>query len=207
MIQADVEQASEIDKEAFPTTRPPIPFRYEIGNNRLARYFVAVDRKPQEPGENAGRLSRIMRDVRGLVGSSSNGDQSETEVETVCGYVAIWLMVDQAHISSIAVRESYRRRGVGELLIIATLELARSLGHNVVTLECRVSNDGAIALYEKYGFKKMGVRPRYYSDNMEDAFIMSTESILTPEYEEFFERRKNDYRQNRGEPEVQLKLE
>jgi ribosomal-protein-alanine N-acetyltransferase len=200
MIEADVEEASEIDKEAFPTTRPPIPFRYEIGNNRLARYFVAVDRKPQEPAENASRLHRIIQDVRQLVTTPP-----EESGEMVCGYVAIWLMVDQAHISSIAVRASHRRRGVGELLMIATIELAQSLNHNTVTLECRVSNNGAITLYEKYGFKRMGVRPRYYSDNQEDAYIMSTESILTPEYREFFEQRKRQYEERHGDLEIALK--
>jgi ribosomal-protein-alanine N-acetyltransferase len=199
MIEADVDGAGEIDREAFPTTRPPIPFRYEITSNRLARYLVAVDRRPQQPGENAGRLTRIIRDVRDLVTTPS-----VEESEIVCGYVAIWLMVDQAHISSIAVRESHRRRGIGELLIIGTIELAHALNENIVTLECRVSNYPAIALYEKYGFSRKGVRPRYYSDNMEDAFIMSTESILTSEYRQFFEERKRAYAERHGEPEIEL---
>jgi ribosomal-protein-alanine N-acetyltransferase len=86
-------------------------------------------------------------------------------------------MVDEAHIVAIAVRESYRGQGLGELLLSRAMDLAMENQQDVVTLEVRRSNLVAQALYEKYRFLKVGVRRRYYSDNHEDAIIMSTPPI------------------------------
>ena len=67
------------------------------------------------------------------------------------------------------------------------MELAAQRGSRVVTLEARVSNDIAQALYRKYGFKEVGIRKRYYSDNAEDAVVMTTNPIASPEYQELFQ--------------------
>src|SRR4029079_13248837 len=100
------------------------------------------------------------------------------------GYVGVWLMVDEAHIVAIAVRETYRRRGLGELLLAEAIELALDNQQENVTLEVRRSNVSAQALYEKYRFLKVGLRKRYYSDNHEDAVIMSTPPIQDASYRE-----------------------
>jgi ribosomal-protein-alanine N-acetyltransferase len=76
----------------------------------------------------------------------------------------------------------YRRRGLGELLFLALLEEAIRRQVTWVTLEVRVSNASAQALYNKYGFTIQGRRPRYYSDNNEDAFVMWSDSLKKPEY-------------------------
>ncbi len=74
----------------------------------------------------------------------------------------------------------------------------------LVTLECRASNEAAQGLYEKYGFRRVGVRRRYYSDNREDAVIMTTESILTPSYGALFRRLKEEHRARCGEYELSI---
>jgi ribosomal-protein-alanine N-acetyltransferase len=92
--------------------------------------------------------------------------------------------VDEAHVVAIAVRERYRRRGLGEMLLAESIELALANSQEIVTLEVRRSNTAAQLLYEKYRFLKVGVRTRYYSDNHEDAIIMSTPPIGHENYRE-----------------------
>jgi ribosomal-protein-alanine N-acetyltransferase len=100
--------------------------------------------------------------------------------ETVA-YGGMWLMVDEAHVTTFAVLPDWRRRGVGARLLLALMELALALGARVATLEVRISNRPARALYSRFGFRPVGVRPRYYSDNGEDALIMTTEPLATPD--------------------------
>ena len=93
------------------------------------------------------------------------------------GYGGMWLMVDEAHITTFAVHPAWRRQRIGERLLLAFLDLARDRHAREATLEVRLSNLAARRLYEKYGFRPVGLRPRYYSDNNEDALIMTTESF------------------------------
>jgi len=97
--------------------------------------------------------------------------------ETVA-YGGLWLLVDEAHITTFAVLPEWRRRGIGGWLMVALMDLALRLNARVMTLEVRLSNRPARDLYAHFGFKPVGVRPRYYSDNGEDALIMTTE-VLT----------------------------
>jgi ribosomal-protein-alanine N-acetyltransferase len=100
--------------------------------------------------------------------------------EVIVGYGGMWLMVDEAHITTFAVHPGYRRRRIGECLLLALMDLAIARQARESTLEVRLSNLGARRLYEKYGFRPVGIRPRYYSDNQEDALIMTTEPLATP---------------------------
>lgn len=95
----------------------------------------------------------------------------------VIGYAGVWLMVDEAHITTFAVHPRWRRRGVGEHLLLALLDVAIARGASEATLEVRLSNLPARRLYEKYGFRPVGLRPRYYTDDNEDALIMTTEPL------------------------------
>jgi ribosomal-protein-alanine N-acetyltransferase len=95
----------------------------------------------------------------------------------IVGYGGMWLMVDEAHITTFAVHPGWRRQHVGERLLLAFLDLARDRHAREATLEVRLSNLAARRLYEKYGFRPVGLRPRYYSDNNEDALIMTTDPI------------------------------
>ena len=119
--------------------------------------------------------------------------------EFVAGYVGVWFMADEAHVTSIAVREELRGRGLGELLMLGTMEMAMARGAHRVTLEARVSNFPAHALYEKYGFIKDGIRRRYYADNHEDAVIMTVDRIRSPEYQQLFQERVDSFSRLRGE--------
>ena len=98
----------------------------------------------------------------------------------VVAYGGIWLMVDEAHVTTFAVHPRYRRRRIGEQLLLALLDMALAREAREATLEVRLSNLPARRLYEKYGFRPVGIRPRYYSDNGEDALIMTTEPLDLP---------------------------
>ena len=101
-------------------------------------------------------------------------------------------MVDEAHISTIASNGDWRRRGVGELLLASLIDQATELGAHMVTLEVRVSNETAQALYRKYGMTVAGKRKHYYSDNGEDAFIMSTPTLTSAEYQRLMQELKTN---------------
>lgn len=92
--------------------------------------------------------------------------------EKIVGYVGFWKIIDEAHITNVAIHEDYRRLGYGRALITAMLNKVKELKIIAVTLEVRVSNLDAISLYESFGFVSSGVRRGYYSDNNEDALIM-----------------------------------
>ncbi len=101
--------------------------------------------------------------------------------DRVVGYAGLWLMVDEAHVTTFAVAPESRRQGIGERMLLELLRISASVGAAVATLEVRVSNMPARRLYEKYGFRPVGVRPRYYTDNNEDALIMTTGDLRSKE--------------------------
>jgi len=94
--------------------------------------------------------------------------------DEIVAFGGMWLMVDEAHVTTFAVAPAWRRRHLGERLILALLDVAVRRGANEATLEVRLSNLPARRLYEKFGFRPVGIRPRYYSDDNEDALIMTT---------------------------------
>jgi len=90
----------------------------------------------------------------------------------IVGYGGMWLIVDEAHVTNVAIHPAYRGRKLGELLMKQLMELAKAFKAKSMTLEVRASNYVAQSLYRKLGFTAAGVRPGYYSDNHEDALIM-----------------------------------
>jgi ribosomal-protein-alanine N-acetyltransferase len=104
--------------------------------------------------------------------------------DRVVGYGGMWLMVDEAHITTFAIHPAWRRRRIGERLLLAFLDIAIDRSAHEATLEVRLSNLAARRLYEKYGFRPVGLRPRYYSDDNEDALIMTTEPLAEPRMRE-----------------------
>ncbi len=99
------------------------------------------------------------------------------------GFAGLWLMVDEAHVVTVAVVPEERRRGLGRVLVHGLIGVAIDHGMSLATLEVRVSNEAARALYREYGFYEVGTRKRYYSDNHEDAVIMTTEGLTSPAYQ------------------------
>jgi ribosomal-protein-alanine N-acetyltransferase len=170
MGKGDIPQVTAIDHEAFPTLWPPPNYRREL-DNRLARYLVACD----------DTLKALESEVAPVKGSWLKR-LFEHEVlpstrEYILGFAGFWIVAGEVHITNIAVRESLRRRGIGELLLISLINLALKLEAQLITLEVRASNTVAQALYSKYGFARVGVRRAYYTDNREDGVLMTLEDI------------------------------
>lgn len=113
--------------------------------------------------------------------------------ETVA-YGGIWLMVDEAHVTTFAVLPSWRRQGIGGLLMVEIMRVAHDVGASVATLEVRLSNAAARALYARFGFRPVGLRPRYYSDNGEDALIMTTDRLDSSEMQDRMRLLADHYR-------------
>ena len=182
MLKEDIKQVAEIDREAFPTMLPAPNFEREL-RNQMNHYIVVCNEDEfiestevnQITQTNPGLIPRIKRFFNPH--SSSGNELSAYTGQYINGFVGYWVMGDEAHITTIAVRESLRRKGIGELLMIAVFNRVMELQVNTVTLEVRVSNNDAQNLYEKYGFVKVGVRKGYYTDNREDALTMSKDDI------------------------------
>ncbi len=185
----DVTQVTDIEREAFPTLWPSTSYPREMRNHQ-AEYSVIQHRDervllPQPQGRGLMGLLRRRRHEPAL------------EAQLLVGYAGLWYMAGEGHIVSIAVREGFRRMGIGELLLIGSVEMALRREMEVLTLEVRVSNAPAIALYEKWGLRQVGLRRGYYSDNREDALVMSTDSLrsdafLTP-FHEHIEQHEERY--------------
>jgi ribosomal-protein-alanine N-acetyltransferase len=160
MRPADVPAVAAIEDASFSAGWPRTEFERELARNPVARYVV---------------LERARQEANGAP-------------RALVGFGGIWLLLDEAHVVTVAVAPAYRRRGYGRLLVHGLVGLARSLGMHVGTLECRVSNTAARQLYREYGFYEVGSRRRYYADNGEDAVIMTTEELSSPAYLERYER-------------------
>lgn len=202
MQESDIPQVIEIDREAFPTQWPRptySTFKQEL-RNRLAYYIVAA--KPQEkelPIQNVVKQTLRQRLHKLWQSLSFNRSCRETiqegisSADYIVGIAGFWIMVDEAHITTIAVRKAYRRQGIGEFLLISIIDMAIQMNAKIVTLEVRVSNIPAQALYEKYGFQRVGLRRAYYTDNGEDALLMSTESITSEAFQTNFQQLKRNH--------------
>lgn len=107
----------------------------------------------------------------------------------IIGISGFWLIADEIHISTIASHPQWRGRGLGELLLLNMMFQSYSHPANMVTLEVRRSNHVAQALYRKYQFEEVGLRPRYYHDTGEDALLM-TMATLNARYFQFLEKQQ-----------------
>jgi len=100
--------------------------------------------------------------------------------EAIVGFAGIWMMVDEAHITNFAVHPDWRRQAIGRQLLLSLAELSIAIGARRMTLEVRPSNEVAQALYRGFGFDIAGRRPRYYTDDGEDALVMTTPALAEP---------------------------
>jgi len=97
--------------------------------------------------------------------------------DTIVGFAGVWMMVDEAHITTFGVHPDWRRQAIGRQLLLSVADLAISIGARRMTLEVRESNLGAQALYGAFGFEVAGRRTGYYSDDGEDALVMTTPEL------------------------------
>jgi len=100
--------------------------------------------------------------------------------DRVVGFAGIWLMVDDAHVTTFGVHPDWRRQAIGRQLLLNVAELAIAIGARRMTLEVRASNEAAQALYHAFGFEIAGRRPHYYTDDGEDALVMTTPVLAEP---------------------------
>lgn len=200
MTRDDLADVTEIDREAFSTQWPPADYAYEF-KNRMAHYLVACDStialKHDNNERKPGKIKSWFLQLFGR--DSATNSQKPLPKHYIVGFAGFWVMAGEAHVTSIAVREQYRRKGIGELLMIAVIDLAMTLNSTVVTLEVRVSNLNAQNLYTKYGFNKVGERKKYYldrspsGDSREDAIIMTTDDIMSGTYQELLHQLKKNH--------------
>jgi ribosomal-protein-alanine N-acetyltransferase len=204
---------SAIEKLSFPQPWPQNAYRREITENRMAHYIVV--RRLDEPSPEAppsavpssappspdllGRLTRLLRPSE-----APRSAQLEQELRSIVGYAGIWVMTDEAHITTIASHPEVRGMGVGEFLLVALIHRGIEIGARWMTLEVRASNSVAQNLYRKYTFKEMGVRRRYYSDNGEDALVMWTDALDSESFLTTFEQNERKLAERLGSAEVRL---
>ena len=217
----DIDEVIEIEREAFSPQWSSSPFKRDL-NNKRACYLVACpedaalpdtplppgaggEAGPEDdagPGLETPGASWLARLAGRLGFGGGPADDAapppDAPADAIAGYVSVWYQSDEAHITEIAVREALRGRGIGELLLIGSLRAAIEYGSHVMTLEARVSNFIAQRLYQKYSFKSVGLRKGYYSDNREDAVIMTTTPILTEEYRWLFAELQQTYESRWG---------
>jgi ribosomal-protein-alanine N-acetyltransferase len=187
MNAGDIAQVMDIERQSFPSMWPQTAYRREL-QNKVARYFVITERRDEPPAADAASPG-IWGALRRIVGS-----EYERAGDPVLGFIGVWLLVGEAHIVTVAVREEYRRLGIGERLLIAVIETALQYDQEVLTLEVRKSNEAAQLLYQKYGFERVGLRKRYYTDNHEDAVLMTTPDINSGGFMTRFDALKQQHR-------------
>lgn len=166
MTLDDLDQVMEIEQLAFSSPWSARAYRFEINENAQSTMLVV---RPAITG--LGPLVRLARRFK------------LATLPRVLGYGGFWLLVDEAHVCTLAVHPERRGQGLGQLLLLSLLERAARSGAHQATLEVRVSNLAALALYGKFGFRVASRQRRYYVDNQEDAFIMATPSLQTPTYQ------------------------
>jgi ribosomal-protein-alanine N-acetyltransferase len=170
----DVDEVMEIEHCSFSSPWSVRAYRYELAGNSCSHFLVV---RQSLPGEGVAKdspksLNRFLR-------SSPRAVKSP-----VLGYGGSWLLVNDAHISTLAVAPGWRRLGLGELLVIGLLERAVRVNAEVATLEVRVSNLAAQGLYRKYHFQTAGTQRGYYRDNQEDALVMISPPLRSQAFQE-----------------------
>ena len=106
------------------------------------------------------------------------------------GYLGAWLIFEEAHVTTIAVKPDHKKQGIADRLMIELIDVCYNNMVKFITLEVRVSNIPALGLYSKWGFKDVGVRKGYYQDNNEDALIMFTENIFHEKFKKIYNENK-----------------
>jgi ribosomal-protein-alanine N-acetyltransferase len=205
MREHDVTQVSHIERESFPPPWPATNFKRELRYNTLSHYFVACEDVLKEDGMSArvgtsGSTKKSINDrIKAFINRLLTKQIPEVDQgEKILGFAGLWFMADEAHLANIAVRLDHRRKGIGELLLIAVINLAIEQKARFITLEVRASNKEAQALYRKYGLIEVGTRRGYYMDNKEDAVILTADDITSQNYIESLKKLKQTHVEKRG---------
>jgi ribosomal-protein-alanine N-acetyltransferase len=201
MTQDYVAEFTRVERLCFPNPWPASAYRRELQNPSQNHYVVLREQSvlAEEHTETTanGSTEKELPATRGLprrsllpIAVSRRHDGNGTAHSRIIGFAGMWMAFDEAHVTTIGVAPQFRGRGLGELLLLSMFDEAMARGANWLTLEVRVSNAAAQTLYRKYGFSEQGVRKRYYSDNNEDALIMSSRPLTDPEFRDAINDRR-----------------
>lgn len=206
MTQDDVPEVSRVERRCFANPWPTSAYRRELQNPAQNYYIVLRETQDNTlPSSNhnadAPRLQQadgatsIVKSVprRALlpIGLGRRQAINGSQRVSVIGFAGMWLAFDEAHVTTVGVDPLHRGNGLGELLLLCMFDEAIARGANWLTLEVRVTNSAAQALYKKYGFTTHGTRKRYYSDNNEDALIMWSRALSETEFRTDIESRRS----------------
>jgi [ribosomal protein S18]-alanine N-acetyltransferase len=147
MEESDLEQVQLIDRLSFSLPWPMKAYRYELKENPNSLQWVAEAASAEAP-------------LKGIV-----------------GVIVVWMILDEAHIATIAVHPDFRGHGIAQTMLAVALTEAIRRGASQATLEVRSGNVFAQKLYRRFHFEIVGLRPRYYQDNQEDALIMTNSNL------------------------------
>lgn len=211
MVSDDIPEVARIERLCFSMPWPISAYKRELKTPESNRYIVARYIPPEAarglnlPEPTVDNLTTLTHPELGPAkteGQHQDGEAGRSLLSALMpwrrvengrlegghsqfplvGYAGLWLMVDEAHVTTIGVHPDHRGHGSGELLFLGLTDIARQMRAIRMTLEVRVSNTGAQALYRKYGLENAGVRKRYYSDNGEDAYIMWSEPLASSQF-------------------------
>lgn len=163
-----------------PLTAPLLPSAVELDQLALGGLWTQDGYRREMDSPNSDLL----------ILTSGHAAQPQTIIAMGC----LWAILEEAHITVLAVRPQYQRQGAGQAILVALLDAARHRGLEWATLEVRPSNHAAIALYQKYGFIEVGRRRHYYADTGEDALILWRKGLHYPDFAEALAQWKNEAR-------------
>lgn len=180
----DVPEIGQIERRCFTNPWPLSAYRRELQHPEQNHYLVLRAVSPEPPFLPDPPTGERPVPRRGLLplGLGRRSEPAAPRQPPIVGFAGMWQAFDEAHVTTIAVDAPWRGRGLGELLLAALFDEAIRRGANWLTLEVRVSNEPAQALYRKWGFSVQGTRRRYYSDNNEDAHIMWSRALSDPAF-------------------------
>ena len=160
---ADAKELAELEKIIFPSEPwTEEMFLGEFSGLNPVLYLLLVEYAPEAQAGGGTAAPEAQADVP---------EEQRNPAGRVIGYAGIWLIQDEGHITNVGILPEYRRMGLAETLVTTLIDAAEQRGVTSETLEVRVSNEPAIRLYEKLGFRLAGRRRGYYPDNHEDALI------------------------------------
>jgi ribosomal-protein-alanine N-acetyltransferase len=162
MTLDDIQQVMTVERSAFTSPWTARSYAYEVSESTHSHMVVL------EEAQAAAVSVGWRRFLRRLTGER----ETASTRSTLLAYGGLWHIIDEAHVSTIAVADDHRGRGYGEISLAAMLGKAVALGAEYVVLEVRVSNTVAQNLYKKYGFETTSIKRGYYRDNNEDAYDM-----------------------------------
>jgi ribosomal-protein-alanine N-acetyltransferase len=166
MREGDIATVQEIEREIFATPWPRNAYYRELASRSSAHYVIL-------------RQDGVVETPEGFRGSELD--------PSIIGYGGMWRMYDEAHVTTIGVRRDLQHRGYGRALFAGLVQAAYDMGAKWVTLEVRTTNENAMRMYEAFGFKVIGRRKGYYTDNGEDAIVMWSDSIHSPRFRRAYE--------------------